>query len=241
MKNDPGKVVAVIGDCALTGGMAFEALNNAGALRRDLIVVLNDNAMSISQTVGALSEWLSRKLTGGVMTRWRRRVRTVLDAFDDVGRDAIRLIERGMETTKVLLDAGDPLRGPGLRVRRPHRRPRHPRAGRYVPRRPPRGRPDPGPRGDDQGQGLRAGRAGGAALPRRRPLRPAAPGRRGAGARPSQLHAGLRPRPSVELAEADPRVVAITAAMLDGHGARGGGRALPRRASTTWASPRSTP
>jgi 1-deoxy-D-xylulose-5-phosphate synthase len=114
IKNDPGKVIAVIGDSSLTGGLAFEALNNAGALRRDLIVVLNDNAMSISQTVGALSEWLSRKLTGGVMARWRRRVRTFLDAFDDVGQDAIRLIERGMETTKVLLTPGILFEGLGF-------------------------------------------------------------------------------------------------------------------------------
>ena len=114
MKNDPGKVIAVIGDSGLTGGLAFEALNNAGALRRDLIVVLNDNSMSISQTVGALSEWLSRKLTGGLMTRWRRRVRTFLDAFDNVGQDAIRFIERAMETTKVLLTPGILFEGLGF-------------------------------------------------------------------------------------------------------------------------------
>jgi 1-deoxy-D-xylulose-5-phosphate synthase len=114
LKDDPGKVIAVIGDAGMTGGMAFEALNNAGALRRDLIVVLNDNAMGISPTVGALSEWLSRKLTGGVMTRWRRRVRTVLDAFDNVGQDAIRFIERAMETTKVLLTPGILFEGLGF-------------------------------------------------------------------------------------------------------------------------------
>jgi len=114
LKDTPGKVIAVIGDAGMTGGLAFEALNNAGALRRDLIVVLNDNAMGISPTVGALSEWLSRKLTGGVMTRWRRRVRTFLDAFDNVGQDAIRLIERAMETTKVLLTPGILFEGLGF-------------------------------------------------------------------------------------------------------------------------------
>lgn len=114
LKDDPGKVIAIIGDAALTGGMAFEALNNTGALRRDLIVVLNDNAMSISPTVGALSEWLSRKLTGGLMTRWRRKVRTVLDAFDNIGQDAIRFIERAMETTKVLLTPGILFEGLGF-------------------------------------------------------------------------------------------------------------------------------
>lgn len=112
LKEDTGKVIAVIGDAGMTGGMAFEALNNAGALRRDLIVILNDNAMGISPTVGALSEWLSRKLTGGVMTRLRRRVRSVLDAFD--GQDAIRFIERAMESTKVMLTPGILFEGLGF-------------------------------------------------------------------------------------------------------------------------------
>ena len=55
---EPGKVVAVIGDGAMTGGMAFEALNNAGAMRNDLLVVLNDNDMSIDPNVGSLREYL---------------------------------------------------------------------------------------------------------------------------------------------------------------------------------------
>lgn len=114
LKNDPGKVIAVIGDASLTGGMAFEALNNAGALRRDLIVVLNDNEMSISPSVGALSEWLSRKLTGNAMMRWRRRIRSFLDSFDNVGENAIRLFERAMESTKVLLTPGILFEGLGF-------------------------------------------------------------------------------------------------------------------------------
>ena len=55
-----GKVVAVIGDGALTGGMAFEALSHGGQLSKDLIVVLNDNQMSISRNTGSLSRYLSR-------------------------------------------------------------------------------------------------------------------------------------------------------------------------------------
>lgn len=100
LKDAPGKVVALIGDGGLTGGMAFEALNHVGALKRDMIVVLNDNGMSISPNVGAMSEWLSRKLVGQPMTRWRRRVRHVLEAFDDHGQDAIRVIEHLLDATK---------------------------------------------------------------------------------------------------------------------------------------------
>jgi len=114
LKNEPGKVIAVIGDAGLSGGMAFEALNNAGALRRDLIVVLNDNEMGISQTVGALSEWLSRKIAGNTMQRWRRRIRTMLDAFDRPGQSAIKVVERAMETTKVLLTPGILFEGLGF-------------------------------------------------------------------------------------------------------------------------------
>lgn len=61
--NIEGKVVAVIGDGALTGGMAFEALSHAGLLAKNLIVILNDNQMSISENTGALSRYLSRLTT----------------------------------------------------------------------------------------------------------------------------------------------------------------------------------
>ncbi|MCC6748614.1 MAG: 1-deoxy-D-xylulose-5-phosphate synthase [Deltaproteobacteria bacterium] len=115
LKDNDGKVVAIIGDGALTGGMAFEALNNAGALKRDLIVVVNDNGMSISPNVGALSEWFSRKLYGGPMTRWRRRVRSFLEAFDRVGDDAIHVLEHLMDASKhVLLTPGVLFEGMGF-------------------------------------------------------------------------------------------------------------------------------
>ena len=115
LKDDRGKVVAVIGDGGLTGGMAFEALNNAGALKRDLIVVLNDNGMSISPNVGGLSEWFSRKLTGDHGTRWRRRVRTMLGAFDHLGQDAIKVFEHLLDATKhVLVSPGLMFEGMGF-------------------------------------------------------------------------------------------------------------------------------
>ena len=63
LSGDPGRAIAVIGDGALTGGMAYEALNNAGSLRIPFIVVLNDNEMSIAPNVGAVSKYLSRVRT----------------------------------------------------------------------------------------------------------------------------------------------------------------------------------
>lgn len=111
-----GKVVAIVGDGGLTGGMAFEALNNAGALKRDMIVVLNDNGMSISPNVGALSNWFSRKLTGDPMTRLRRRVRTFLETLEGVGgTNVINIIEHLMDATKnVMLTPGTLFEGLGF-------------------------------------------------------------------------------------------------------------------------------
>src|SRR5579859_1824871 len=65
------RVVAIIGDGALTAGMAFEALNHAGSLPADLLVVLNDNDMSISENVGALSNYLARVLSGKMYAQLR--------------------------------------------------------------------------------------------------------------------------------------------------------------------------
>ncbi len=72
------EVVAIIGDGALTGGMAFEALNNAGDLDADLLVILNDNEMSISPNVGAISNYLARILSGHAYTTVREGSKTVL-------------------------------------------------------------------------------------------------------------------------------------------------------------------
>ena len=65
------KVVAVIGDGAITGGMAFEAMNHAGSLDNDMLIVLNDNEMSISENVGALNTHMAKLLTGELFTSIR--------------------------------------------------------------------------------------------------------------------------------------------------------------------------
>ncbi len=74
-------VVAIIGDGALTSGMAFEALNNAGDLDANLLVVLNDNEMSISKNVGAISNYLARILSGRAYTSVREGSKTVLSTL----------------------------------------------------------------------------------------------------------------------------------------------------------------
>ena len=76
--------VAVIGDGAMTGGMAFEALNNAGAMNANLLVVLNDNDMSISSPVGALNNYLAKLMSGGFYTAMRRGSEKVLKGMPPV-------------------------------------------------------------------------------------------------------------------------------------------------------------
>jgi 1-deoxy-D-xylulose-5-phosphate synthase len=77
----PGRVVAVIGDGALTGGIAYEALNHAGHLGIPVLVILNDNTMSIEKNVGAMSTYLSRLRTDPTLYRFRRDVERKLQAW----------------------------------------------------------------------------------------------------------------------------------------------------------------
>ncbi len=110
---EPGKVVAVVGDGAMTGGEAFEGLNQAGYLGRDLLVVLNDNEMSISPNVGAMSEWLSKKFASRTYNRWRHAVKDFLKQVPK-GSEAIELIRHGINATKVLVTPGILFEGLGF-------------------------------------------------------------------------------------------------------------------------------
>ncbi len=114
-----GKVVAVIGDGGMTGGLAFEAMNNAGEIKRDLIVILNENSMSISKNVGAISTWFSRKFTGRQYNLWRRRIKRVLNNIPHVGEDIYTIISRVLESSKVLLTPGILFEGFGFKYTGP--------------------------------------------------------------------------------------------------------------------------
>lgn len=105
-KKDNHKVIAVIGDGSMTAGMAFEALNQAGDLDKDLIVVLNDNEMSISNNVGALSSFLSRKLTGRTFTNFRRDIENLLKSVPAIGEDILKLAKRVEDSLKSFFTPG---------------------------------------------------------------------------------------------------------------------------------------
>ncbi len=100
------KVVAIIGDGSLTAGIAFEALNQAGHLKKNMIVILNDNDMSISPNVGALSSFFSRKLTSDFFVRMKRETENLLDSIPKIGKDLRRLAKKIEESVKGFLTPG---------------------------------------------------------------------------------------------------------------------------------------
>jgi len=99
-------VVAVIGDGSMTGGMAFEALNHAGHLGTDLIVVLNDNEMSIAPNVGALSGYLSRLRANPALNRLKEDVEQLIQRIPKVGELTARYLERLKDSLKYLVIPG---------------------------------------------------------------------------------------------------------------------------------------
>lgn len=98
--------IAVIGDGSLTGGMAFEALNQAGHLKKNLIVILNDNEMSISKNVGALSAFISRKMTGRYYRDLKKEMQVVLKNIPAFGTDILQFARRAENSLKGFLTPG---------------------------------------------------------------------------------------------------------------------------------------
>jgi len=98
-----GKVVAIIGDGALTGGMAFEALSNVGQLGLPLIIILNDNKMSISPNVGALSRYLSRLAASLRYQKARAVIDNFVGSIPHFGPRLMSLIVRGKRAVKAIL------------------------------------------------------------------------------------------------------------------------------------------
>ncbi|OGR28006.1 MAG: 1-deoxy-D-xylulose-5-phosphate synthase [Desulfuromonadales bacterium GWD2_54_10] len=98
--------IAVIGDGSLTGGMAFEALNQAGHLKKNLIVILNDNEMSISKNVGAFSSFISRKLTGRYFRDLKKEMQGLLVNIPAIGTDILHFARRAENSLKSFLTPG---------------------------------------------------------------------------------------------------------------------------------------
>lgn len=101
------EVIAVIGDGSLTGGQAFEALNNAGHLGTNMIVILNDNEMSIDKNVGALSEYLSQMRTAPTYNKVKHDLEFLLRKIPSIGDSVANAVERVKDSLRYLLIPGE--------------------------------------------------------------------------------------------------------------------------------------
>ena len=100
------KVIAVIGDGSMTAGLAYEGLNQSGDLEKDLIVILNDNEMSISKNVGALSSFLSRKLADRRFIKFKQDFKRWMKQIPKIGEDLLNYAKRSEESLKSLFTPG---------------------------------------------------------------------------------------------------------------------------------------
>lgn len=106
LAGDDSHVVSVIGDGSLTAGLAFEGLNQAGDMGRRLIVILNDNEMSISKNVGALSLFLSRNLSKSWARRVKRDMESCLKSIPGIGNEMLAYAKRSEHSLKSLFTPG---------------------------------------------------------------------------------------------------------------------------------------
>ena len=226
---DAGKVVAVIGDGAMTGGVAFEAIHQAGGLGTPIVVVLNDNGMSIAPNVGALSRYFNRVRLNPKLWHAREGVEDAPDRAARRHRRRVRAPRPAAQgVDQGVLGARPVLGGARLGLHRRHRRPRRPRAARArCARRSAADRPVVVHIATVKGKGFAPAEDGGlegmekwhAAKPKsianRAPRRPPSPRRARAAA---AVHEGLRRGAGRRGAAATARVVGITAAMNSGTG-----------------------
>ncbi len=224
---DVGDVVCVIGDGAMSAGMAYEAMNNAGHMKERLFVVLNDNEMSIAPPVGAMSKYLSRLYAGEPFQDLRAAakgaVKLLPQPFQEGARRARELV-KGMTVGGTLFEElgfsyVGPIDGHDIEALVAVLR-----AGEG-----PRRRPGADPCADPQGQGLCPGGGVERQVPRRLEVRRGDRGAAEEALERAELHQGLRAEPRSREAEADERIVAVTAAMPDGTGLDIFGKRFPKR------------
>lgn len=106
IKGEDHAVVAVIGDAALSTGMAFEGMNNAGSSKSSMLVVLNDNEHSISKPVGAMSKYLNTLITNPLYTKVRDEAEKIVKSIPGLGRPAYKAVKKFQEGIKNLLVPG---------------------------------------------------------------------------------------------------------------------------------------
>jgi 1-deoxy-D-xylulose-5-phosphate synthase len=224
LKGEERRVVAVIGDGAMTAGMAFEALNNAGAMDANLLVILNDNDMSISANVGALNSYLTKLLSGRFYNNLRSRGERLLA---NLAADP-RTGQAGRRTHQGHGHAGHAVRGIRLQLSRPDRRPRSRCADPDAAQHPPAQGPAVPAYRHPQGQGLRPCRSESLSVSRRRQVRRrSGHQRQSLDSRPTYTE--IFSRWLCDMAAADSRLVGITPAMCEGSGLNDFAERFPER------------
>ncbi len=106
LKKEDFKVVAIIGDGSMTAGLSFEGLNWSGDRKKDLIIILNDNEMSISPNVGALSSYLNSVMTGQTVKKIRKDIKNFLKTIPSIGEQVLEFSKRAEESLKALIVPG---------------------------------------------------------------------------------------------------------------------------------------
>lgn len=106
LRSEKHRVIAVVGDGSLTGGLSWEGLNQSGHLKRNLIVILNDNEMSISRNVGALSAYLNRLITGNFLLKMKQDVKDLMNQIPQIGSPMLKWASRIEELLKGLVAPG---------------------------------------------------------------------------------------------------------------------------------------
>lgn len=105
-RGNQGRIIAVIGDASISNGLALEGLNNAGSLKRDIIVILNDNEMSISKNVGAISNYLNKIMSGDFYQGLRKEAEKLLKSIPLFGNQMAKLVSKFEESFKNLIVPG---------------------------------------------------------------------------------------------------------------------------------------
>ncbi|MDD5434245.1 MAG: 1-deoxy-D-xylulose-5-phosphate synthase [Nitrospira sp.] len=105
-KGGKEKIIVVIGDGSMTAGMVFEGLNHAGDLKKDIIVILNDNEMSISRNVGAVSSYLSKIITGDFYTKVKKETEYLIKNIPHIGEPMLKVAKKAEESVKGLMGPG---------------------------------------------------------------------------------------------------------------------------------------
>ena len=116
LKKENRKVVAIIGDGAMTGGMAYEAMNNSGLIKSDLIVVLNDNNMSIAPNVWQISNYFTEMIAHPDYNKFKGQIWDLTGKLDQFG-DRLRKIAARLENgIKAVITPGNAVRSSGIQI-----------------------------------------------------------------------------------------------------------------------------